>query len=642
MKKIFEPVKIGSIEAKNRLTMTAMGSSFSENGYCTEQFIEYMTARAKGGWGIIVTELCRVTDESLNPIMGLYEDGQIASYQKMTEAVHAYGTKIFVQLMHSGRREFRSGRKDESLPIAPSPIAIMPNAEAPREMTHEDIEIVIDQFTQAAIRAKKAGFDGVELHGGHGFLLNAFMSPLANKRLDEYGGSITNRTRIVVEIIKSIKVACGEDYPVTIKISTKDYVDGGLEIEENKAIAMILEEAGIDGITCSQGTAFANSNCASNPTYQVPAANFIENAKAIKSVVNIPVTAVGRLNDPEVAKMVLASTDIDIIGMGKAALADPEYPNKLKANRVDEINRCIGCLQGCLHEKGKTGELHCMVNPFLGRELEYKNLPPVARQKKVYIAGGGVSGCAAAIAAAMRGHRVTVFEQDDVLGGQWRAAMMALGKTAFSQYLIYQQKQMQLLGVEIKLSTPLTAQIVANDKPDTVLVACGGKQIISDFAGMEKVKVISAVDVLLGKAAYGKNVIVWGGGLTGLEAADHMAFYGSKVTLLKGRNLPLATEVHPNVRYYLLEGLKSRNVNVYTGTKLIEVVEDGVIIDHNGEQVKLNAIDTIVMARGVQAEQSLYDQLKDGEAEVILIGDAAKVKDGYQNIYEGFSAGIKL
>ncbi len=641
MRSLFDPVKIGSIEIKNRLMMTAMGTSYATNdGCCTEQLSDYWEARAKGGWGLIITELCRINAETLGNDMGLFKDEQIPGYKEATDKVHAYGAKIFVQINHKGRRESSAVRLNNMVPLAPSAIAAKPNGDLPHAMSIAEIKKLISEFVEAAVRAKKAGFDGVEIHGAHGWTLSSFLSPISNKRTDEYGGSITNRARIVVEIIKGIKEKAGADFPITIKLSTQEYLAGGLKIEESKAIARILEKAGIDGINCSQGIFL--SNYASIPPHHIAPGSFIENAKAIKSVVNVPVMAVGRLNEPEIAETVLAGTNIDVIGMARAALADPEYPNKLKEGRIDEINHCVGCLQGCIQAMTNGDVLRCLVNPVVGRETELKNISKAEKIKKVYIAGGGISGCEAAIVAASRGHYVTIFEKESDLGGQWRAAMTAVGKTEFGSFLMWQKQMLNKLNVEIRMKTELTKEIVQQEQPDAVLVATGGTPIIEVLENNTKINIVSALEIFYGKKIYGKNVVVLGGGLTGAEVADHMAFYGSNVYLIKGRNMEIATEAPANVRHCLLEDMKERNVNVMVGTKLIAIKDNTVVVNKNGEIIELPDIETIVMAKGNVCNNELIEELKGEAKEVIAIGDAQKIKDGYYNIYEGFKAGLTL
>ena len=431
MKKILESITINGMTLRNRMIVSAMVTGYANpDGSASEKYIAYHEAKARGGWGLIITE-----DYIINPKAGasaplpaLYDDSQIESHRELTERVHAAGGAIAAQLYHAGR-ETSSAVTGEQ-PVAPSAIIDPTMPEQPRALTTEEIENLEDQFAAAALRAKKAGFDAIEIHGAHGYLVNQFVSPFSNKRTDSYGGSLRNRARFALNIVAKTRALVGPDYPIIYRMSVQEYVEGGLALEEAKAFAQMLEEAGVDMIHCSQG--IYGSIAAVVPPFGVTRGAFVENAAAIKSVVNIPVSAVGRINDPDLAEAILASGKADLVTMARASLADPELPNKVLEERYDDISRCIGCLQGCLaNSNAGTGKVRCLVNPMTGMEDEY-SYAPAEMKKNVWIAGGGVAGCEAAIVAAKRGHDVTLFEQSDHLGGQWCAAAVPMDKTEFS------------------------------------------------------------------------------------------------------------------------------------------------------------------------------------------------------------------
>ena len=637
MSKLFEPIKIGNLEIKNRLMMSAMGTSFlHSDGICNERLAAYLIERAKGGWGLIVTEMTKVSGDSQFPTMGMYNDEQVESFKPIIQEIHKYDTRIFCQLFHLGRRDlslFRNG----AAPIAPSAIAVAPNGEIPKEMSTSEVWEMIEKFALAALNAKRAGFDGVEVHCGHGWLLSSFLSPIYNKRTDEFSGSIAERAKIVIEIIKAIKEKCGKDFTTTIKLTTQEYVDGGLSIEEVKTMAWLFEKAGVDAIHCTQGIML--SSYTTNPPSCTPRAYYLENALAIKSVVNIPVMAVGRINDPDLAERILETTNIDMISMARASLADPELPNKVKEGRAEEIIRCVGCLQMCLGAEPGAG-IGCALNPKTGKEYLLKKEKQESK-KKVIVIGGGVSGCEAAIAAAENGHEVTLYEQDDKLGGQWLAARIPVGKEEFGSFLKWQKTRLKQLGVKVLLNTKFALDNIKGDKADVIIVACGGSPIIPGIEGINENIVVTANDLLLGKKVAGKQVVIIGGGLVGAELADHLSFYGSQVCIVEMAD-DIAKEVHPNVRVKLLERLSKRKVKVLVNSKAKEIKEGAVVIENKNGEIRELEADTIALAVGSRSNNELYEQLKLCDVDVKVVGDALSVKMGSKNILEGFWCGYEI
>ena len=414
MQKVFEPIQVGALTLKNRLVVSAMLTNLAAaDGSATEAYVAYHEAKARGGWGLIITE-----DYPIAPNAGtsktlpmIYNDTLAASHAKLAERVHAAGGKIFIQLYHAGR-ETTSAVTGEQ-PVAPSAIKDPTMPEIPRELSKAEIAEIIEQFATNAYYVKKAGFDGVEIHGASGYLVGEFLSPFSNKRSDEYGGTIRGRAKFAIDLVKAMREKVGPDFPISFRLCTAEYVDGGLTIEETKVIARLLEEAGVNLLHCTQGV-YA-SRPVITPPYMIPRASFVDNAAEIKKVVSIPVVAVGGINDIDLADEILVSGKADMVTMARASLADPELPNKAQAGEYDRILHCIGCVQGCQGENSKGNHVRCLVNPCTAMETEY-DLSPAVQQKTVWVIGGGVSGCAAAIAAARKGHRVTLCERNDKLG----------------------------------------------------------------------------------------------------------------------------------------------------------------------------------------------------------------------------------
>ena len=520
--KAFEPFRIGKLELKNRLVVSAMVTNYcNPDGTPTEKYLAYHEHKARGGWGLIITEDYAIAPKAggFTRLPGLWEGSQIQPHQELTRRVHQAGGKIVAQIYHAGR-ETSSAITGER-PVGPSPIREPSMPETPRELTVEEIHQLVEPFGDCARRAQQAGFDGVEVHGAHGYLVGAFASPFANKRCDEYGGTIQNRARFAVEIIRNIKQKCGADFPVLYRMSAVEYVPGGLEIEEAKVLARLVEKAGADCIHCSQGVYASTQHII--PPSVVARGAYVQNAAAIKSAVHIPVIAVGRINDIQMAESILQSGQADLVTMARASLADPEMPKKIQEGREDEVLRCIGCLQGCAGENGKGHCVRCLVNPLTGMEDVY-DFSPAKERKRVLVIGGGVSGCEAAITAAQKGHRMTLLEKSGQLGGQWIPASMPVGKSEFTSLLLWQKTMLEKLHVQVLLNTQADGELIRLYEPDAVVVATGSKPFVPGFLkGADQDFVVNAHDVLLGKVEVQGKVVVVGGGLVGAETADTLS-----------------------------------------------------------------------------------------------------------------------
>lgn len=639
MKKILEPFAINGMELRNRMVVSAMGTVyFDENGLVTDRYLSYIKERALGGWGLIITEICRVSPEAghIRGLPGIYSEEQIENHRRVTRTVHEAGGRIAMQIYHAGWRA--PSRVTGVLPMGPSPVPAGDRFEMPREMSLEDIRTVVEQFSDAALNARNAGYDGVELHCGHGFLLGTFLSGTSNKRGDEYGGTIENRARIVLEIIRRVREKVGRDYPFWCKLSVHEYMDGGLEPGDAQVFARMFEEAGVDAIHCSQGNHL--SNYATIPPSITARGHYLPNAAAVRQAVHIPVIAVGRINDPLVGEKALAAGQCDLVAMARASLADPRLPRKVAEGRTEDIARCIGCLQGCIGEFAKGRIVRCMVNPLTGMEGEY-DLSPATERRAVFIAGGGVSGCEAALAAAMRGHKVTVFEKSDRLGGQWLAAAVPPGKEEFASFVCWQKRMLDKLGVTVRLNEALTRDIVESEKPDVVIVATGSQATVPPIRGIDQDHIVPANDVLLGKARTGRNVVIIGGGMVGVETADFLSAYGKDVTVVEMLEA-VAAEAEPNSRHFLMQRIRRQNVRIITEACVQEIGEKTVrVLLKSGEEVLLPA-DNVVLAAGLRSENALAAELNDCAARVAVIGDAREVKNGLFNIQEGFEAGLNV
>lgn len=637
--KIFEPITINHLKIKNRLMVSAMVTNYcKENGYPTEKFIAYHEHKAKGGFGLIITE-----DYAISPaargfkrLPGLWENVQIPAHQELTRRVHAVGGNIFCQIYHAGRQT--SSEITGVQCVAPSAVADPTVKEIPHALSIDEIHTIEEQFISCAVRAKAAGFDGVEVHGAHGYLIGQFNSPFSNKRTDIYGGSIRNRARFMTEIIQKIRKACGNDFPIQFRMSAQEYVEGGIGIEDAKVIAMLAQQAGADSIHVSQGV-YSSSQVIIPPSY-VQHGAFVNNAAEIKKVVDVPVITVGRINDPLLAEAIIKSGKADMCTMGRASIADPEMPNKAREGRFDDIIYCVGCLQGCNGEEMRGNKVRCILNPLVGMEDEYK-ITPASPAKNVLVVGGGVAGCEAAIMAAQRGHKVTVLEKSNELGGQWIAASTPVGKGDFGSFVAWQAHTLEKLHVKVVLNTDVTKEIIDSYRPDVVLLANGSVPSVPPVAGLAQFGVYLE-DILRGRKSFGQKVVVIGGGSAGAETADQLANNGATDVSIIEMTPNIVSDGEESAIYYLKRWLDEKHVHVYTSAKVSKVTKDSVNYLKNGETSQITGIDTIVIATGRKNDNTLLDSLQGAAYQVSTIGDAKKPKSGYLDIKEGYEAGISI
>jgi 2,4-dienoyl-CoA reductase-like NADH-dependent reductase (Old Yellow Enzyme family)/thioredoxin reductase len=635
---LFSPHKIGKLKIKNRLAVSPMVCNYCEkSGKATERFIAYHEEKAKGGWGLIFTENYAVTPDARGfpNQAALYEDAQIESHSELTSRVHQHGAKIFAQFVHAGRQT--NHRVNTGVqPVAPSPIPCPENQEIPHELTIPEIREMVSSFGNAALRAKKAGFDGVELNGGHGYLIAEFLSSYTNKRVDEYGGVLFNRLRFAREIIQDVRSKVGADFPLVFRISSHEGMPGGRQLHDTRAIAMMLEEWGVDAIDITSGTY--------GDGYTVPSmaethAWNADSAAAVKKAVSIPVIIVGRINEPILAESLLKAGMADFIAMGRGSLADPHLPAKAQKGHLEQIRQCIGCMQGCIGNLGMDNPISCLVNPELGFEGEL-SAPAPSRKKKVVVIGGGPAGLEAARAAATRGHTVSLLESSSYLGGQFTAASFPPYKGELASYVSWARDELSRLGVEVRLNTIVTKETVERMQPDSIIVAAGAVPMLLNIPGIHGPNVVLAQDILLGRREPAKSVAVLGGGLVGLETAVHLGWLGRKVTIFEKVDR-LAPDVVSGVLPALLQLLDHYGVQKVLNADVVELSESGVVAETAGGR-KSYPCDMIVLALGMNRENSLVAELKGSAAEVLVAGDAVKPRQALQATREGFEAGLRV
>lgn len=627
-------MKIGNCEIPNRLAVTAMVTNYcTDDGMVTDRYIKYHEEKAKGGWGLIITEDYAINEmaKGYPQIPGLYNDEQIPGNQKFTDTIHKYDTKVFCQIYHPGRQSnhFVNGGKQ---PVAPSPIACPWLKEIPHELTKEEIQKLVTEFGDCALRAKKSGFDGVEIHLAHGYLLAEFLSPHANKRVDEYGGCFKNRTRIVREIYEDVRSKVGSDFPVMCRFSSRDGYTGGRELVDSLELAKFLDVLGFDALDISSGMYGSYNNLDIDNQQHGHNLPYVER---IKEIVNIPVMITNRITTAAMAEVILETGKSDFIGMGRTSLADPHFPNKAKSGKEETVRHCINCNLGCFGGiLGEIGHVTCLVNPAVGREYEL-NYSKADKSKKVYIAGGGPGGMQAAITATEKGHDVTLFEAKDQLGGQFLSAAYPPTKgelTLFTSWLI---QEMKALNIKIKLNTPLTKEILEQEKPDVVIVATGGNPIMPPIKGINKTHVVLAEDVLLGKADTGAKVVIAGGGEVGVETAAFVAMKeNGSVTIIE-----MMPHIYEDLRMKKL--LKECDIEVNVSTKLAEIADNYVVVEQGPFKKAIEA-DTVVLAFGYTPNNALAEELKEVCNDVRAIGGAVKTSNAMDASRQGFDEAMSL
>ena len=628
LRRLFEPIKIGKLELKNRIVMPALNTKFgTEWGAVNDRLIDYFVERAKGGVGLIVIENTCIDwpagKAGTNPIRA--DDWKfIQGLHDLAEAVQLYGAKIATQLQHPGRQGSSLTSAEGQQLVAPSEIPCLPTgAEMPHALTIEEIEALIGKYIMGATITKAAGFDAVEIQGGHGYLITQFMSPYSNKREDEYGRDFEGRMRFPISIVEGIRMVVGPDFPIIFRLSADEYVEGGLTLEDNKLIVQRLEAAGVDAISVSSGI-YESPPWYSRifPTAGMPMGCNVPLAQGIKKVVKIPVIVAGKLGNPVLAEKVLREGKADLIAMGRALLADPELPRKAHEGRLDDIRPCIYCNEACIGNISRMWRISCVVNPALGREREYA-IEPAKRKKRVLVVGGGPAGMEAARVASLRGHKVTLYEREKTLGGQLIAASAPPSKEPIGDLAEYLKNQIQKLGVKVKLGTEVTPALIKRLKPDVVILATGATLVIPGIPGAQANKVATATDILLGRKRAGKKVVIIGGGEVGSELAWFLAENGKKVTIVEMLG-GVAMDMNMFSLFYLMDKLAELGVEMLTNTTAREITDKGVVaVDIEGNRQVIEA-DTVILATGFRSNNKLEEKLKGAIPEVYTIGDCVE------------------
>jgi 2,4-dienoyl-CoA reductase-like NADH-dependent reductase (Old Yellow Enzyme family)/thioredoxin reductase len=634
--KLFESGCIGNLEIANRIVLAPMLTCYTNGPYVSERLIDYLVARAAGGAGLLITEIACV--DPLGQLehnqLAVYDDKFIPGLRKLSEAIHRHGSKIAMQIGHGGR----ASRSDVigAQPVSSSAIPQIRRGEIPRELTITEIQDLVNAFVSAAKRAKTAGFDGVEVHCAHNYLLRQFISRYSNTRVDRYGGNIENRTRFASDIVSRIKQEL-KGYPIWVRINGDDYVpDGGVTLEESKVVAQLLEDAGAEAISVSAGTYDSPQLIWSTQPMFLPPGCIVHLAAGIKSAVKIPVIAAGRINAPSLAEQILHERKADFLAMGRTLLADPEFPNKSAAGRISEIRKCIADNE-CVHSLITRG-LVCTVNAALGREREFAD-KRVNRPKKIMIVGAGPGGMEAARVTAMRGHQVTVYEKSGDLGGQLNVADKPPFKGDISRMSAFYDDELDRLKVPIILNKEVTPDFVKKQAPDVVILATGASPVVLPIPGASGQNVVMANDVLTGKATTGQKAIVIGGGRVGVEVADYLSTKSVAVTIIEMQR-KIGYDLGLSFKDVVMSRLKDGHVNLLTETTAIEIKDNSLVVSRQGTTEVLEA-DTIVMAVGSRPNKDLENKLPSKIA-VYSVGDCVKPRNIIEAVAEGAKVALEI
>lgn len=662
---LFEPIYIKGLKVKNRIYMPAMHLNMAKNYFVTERLLAFYRERAKGGVGMITVGYATVDELSGGTgFIGAHLDEHIDGLSKLAKVIKSEGASACVQLNHAGRymHSFLLGGKQ---PVAPSAIASKFTKETPRELTIDEIKSIIKKFAEAAERVKKAGFDAVEILSGTGYLISEFLSPITNKRTDEYGGSFENRMRFGLEVVSEVRKKVGNDFPIIVRMNGNDLMEGGLPKNEILTYGEKLVEVGVDALNVNVGW---HEAMIPQIVTKVPRGVYAYLARAVKERVSVPVIACHRINDPEVARELIEDGYCDMVSMGRALIADPYLPKKVYEGREKEIIHCTGCAQGCFDNLFKMKSVECLCNPKAGHEEE-RIVKKAEKPLKVMIIGGGAAGMMAALTAKEAGHCVVLYEKNESLGGQLNIAGVPFGREEFKVLATDLAREVMKSGVKVHLNAEVTEEVLKKESPDFVIIATGAKSVTPAIKGVDLPHVCDAWDLLMKKARVGKKVVVIGGGAVGVETALYLAEKGTlspeavKFLLVhrvedpeylyelsvKGTKdvtvIEMLDEIGSNfgksTRWVMLQDLLRHKVKVLTGKKVTEIKEKSVLYS-DGNKMDEESCDSVVVAVGSKPYNPLEEVVIKSGIKYSVVGDALKVGFAFDAIHSGFEAARKI
>lgn len=634
------PIRINTLLIKNRIVFPAMCTKYAApDGGVTERMLRYYEERAKGGAGLVTIEATSVdpTGNSFSRGLSIANDARLPGLTDLARRVKRHGARISIQLQHGGRAALPQF-SGHAVPLVSAIPGVTPYDNSVI-LSEEEIARLVECWGKAAIRAREAGFDAVEIHGAHGYLINQFMSPLTNLREDAYGGSFENRMRFPLEVLRAVRKQVGPDFPILFRYSMEEFMPGGIDMEQAVRIAKVMADNGVDMLNVSIGIGESVEYII--PPASVPDGWNADRAAAIKRAVGsrIPVAVVGRICNRKTAENIIASGKADLVAMGRALLADPFLPAKLAEGRDDEILTCIGCNEGCTGMLNECRPISCALNPRTGYEDDYP-MTQADAPKAVVVIGGGPAGCEAALTAAQRGHKVVLFEATSTLGGLANIAALPPGKGVFATLGTYFSTMLPRAGVDVRLNTKADADAVRALHPDHVIVATGGTPIVPRFCADSPV--VLAQDILTGAAQAGSRVLVIGGGLVGSETAEFLADKGREVTVVELRD-GIALDMEYKTRQMLMPKLAALGVVCLTETEVLEIGCNGnVKVKTPYLEKELSGFDTVVVALGYRPDAALCADLAAADIDFVQVGDCKKVGKIINGVWEAFQLAYRI
>ena len=640
VKHISQPIQIGPMKVKNRFVVPPMGNNFANpDGTWSDQSVAYYEERAKGGFGLITIEATVVHKGAkggpLKPC--LYDDTSIPSLKRITDACHSHGACVSIQLQNAGPE---GNAKNAGAPIqAASPIQGSYGRDVPEEVPTEQVYELVKGYGDAAERAMKGGVDAVEIHMAHGYLVSSFISPRTNKRVDEFGGSFENRMRFPRLIVEEVKKRVGGKVAILARINSSDEINGGMDVHDSAAVAAYLEECGVECLHVSRAVHIKDEFMWAPTT--VHGGFSAELATEIKRAVEIPIITVGRFTEPQYADLLIKEGRADLVAFGRQSLADPHTPNKAMNDDLGDLTPCIACLQGCTANMYQGKPIRCLVNPFLGHEVDGE--PAADVKKKVMVIGGGVAGLAAAFIAAERGHSVTLYESKETLGGNMRLAAFPPGKGDISNMIRAYIVRAQKAGVEIVLNKEVDVDFVREQKPDEVVVATGANTLILPIEGIDDPSIIHGGDLLAGKRQAGKKVLVVGGGMVGCETAELLGELQHDVTIAEFREA-MGIDMISEHRKFLMHHFAEYGVKQVPNARVCKFYPDGVAYEDmvTHETKELRGFDSVVLSMGYRNNDSLSEPLKEAGFSVHAIGDAVRARRALDATSEAYEVAMSL
>lgn len=636
---LWDTVRIRDLELRNRAVMPPMGTGYgSQEGMVTDRLKSYLKLRAEGGVGLIITEVSAVhpSGKGMASELGIYDDSFLPGLQELAATIKSAGAAAAIQLHHAGRETFPAVIGGQ--PVAPSPIASRAMGQVPRALTIEEIAEMVGCFAAAAKRAREVGFDAVEVHGAHGYLVNQFISPYSNHREDAYGGDDAGRFRFAREIVREIKREAGKDFPVLFRFSSTEALKGGYELDYILPLLSLLEEDGVDAFHVSCGVFDSPGNPTSPGLHHPPGIN-VDRAAEVKKTVGVPVIVVGKINDPRMADEILAEGKADMVAFGRQHLADPLFLAKAAEGRYTDIRFCLSCNQGCIERlMFEMRSATCNINPSCGREWKEEKKAS-ARMGPFLVAGAGAAGLQAALTLKEAGAEVRVVEKEAEAGGQLRAASRPPGKEPFAAWVEWATGRLSSLGLDIELGVEAGEKILEESEWEGVIAACGAVPVLPGLPGSELEINAEARQVLLGLQDAGERVLVVGAGPVGMETADYLIQRGCRVIVVEEKEQPPVIPMSSH-GYFLHRELR-KNGELLLGTSVLEVTATGAVVSTRGEQREIEA-DTVVWAVGSMPETGFAEMARKAGLEVVAAGDAVTPRRLLEAVHEGHEAARSL